>query len=155
MRGLWRRRLPSLGPLGDDGPFTPRHLAVLAHIGSDGPRTVSQIAEELGLSLPAASRLARELEEHDFVQRTEHVDDRRRTVVDLNPLTSKQVEAWLANRTRPLSKTLDALTSDERQAFLKGLRVLAEALMEESAHGPVRPHDRPPHHRRSHRHRSV
>jgi DNA-binding MarR family transcriptional regulator len=155
MRGLWRRRLPPLDPGDQESPFTARHLAVLAHIGTEGPRTVGQIAEELGLSLPAASRLARELEQHMFVRRTEQVDDRRRTVVDLDAVTSEQVGTWLTHRNRPLEKTLDVLTAGEREAFLKGLRVLAEALMEESAHGPVRPHHRKAHRRGPHRHRPL
>ena len=77
-----------------------------------------------------------------LVRRAEHVDDRRRTVVDLNALTSKRVEAWLEERNRPLARTLSALSIAERRAFLRGLRVLAEALQDEAdstratAYGP-------------------
>jgi DNA-binding MarR family transcriptional regulator len=158
MRGLWRRRRPS----GDLLAFVPReprlsrrHIAVLAHIGTEGERTVGELARELELSLPAASKLTRELEDLSLVHRREHVDDRRRTVVDLNALTSDRVRAWLEQRDRPFVRTLAALTADEREAFLKGLRTLAEALMEESADGPFRPHHRAPHRRRPHRDRPV
>lgn len=131
LRGLWRRRrVPlDLGP--GEWRLTARHLAVLAHVATEGPRTVGQIAVELGLSLPAASKLGRELEEQTLVRRSEHVDDRRRTVVDLNALTDKRVLAWVERRNAPLTATLDALEPDERRALLKGLGLLADALREE------------------------
>jgi DNA-binding MarR family transcriptional regulator len=133
VRGLWRRRRPHFELFRGESRLTPRHVAILAHIGTDGPRTVGDIARELGLSLPAASKLTRELEERTLVRRSEHVDDRRRTVVDLNALTSQRVQAWLESRNRPLEATLDALSPAERRGFLKGLRVLADALRDEAA----------------------
>jgi DNA-binding MarR family transcriptional regulator len=158
LRGLWQRRRPSddlFEAAGPGPPLTRRHVAVLAHIGTEGERTVGELAQELGLSLPAASKLTRELEDRGLVHRREHIDDRRRTVVDLNALTSNRVRAWLDRRNRPLERTLDSLTAAERAAFLKGLRALADALMEESADGPLRPHDRASHRRRPHRHRPL
>jgi DNA-binding MarR family transcriptional regulator len=156
--GLRRRGRPSpelLALVGGSPPLGPRHVAVLAHVATEGERTVGEIAGELGLTLPAASKLARDLEDHQLVRRREHADDRRRTVVDLNALTSKQVRAWLERRNEPLEQTLRALTKDEREAFLKGLRILGDALMEESGCGSERSHHRPPHRRRPHRHRPV
>jgi DNA-binding MarR family transcriptional regulator len=158
MRGLWGRRRPSddlLALVGRSQRLGRRHVAVLAHIGTEGERTVGDLARELGLSLPAASKLTRDLEDASLVHRREDADDRRRTVVDLNALTSREVRAWLDRRNRPLERTLDALTAEEREAFLKGLRVLGDALMEESGDGPLGSHHRAPHRRRSHRHRSV
>jgi DNA-binding MarR family transcriptional regulator len=157
MRGLWQRRRPTdeLLAVGHGHRLSRRHIAVLAQIGTEGERTVGDLARELGLSLPAASKLTRELEDASLVHRREHADDRRRTVVDLNALTSDQVRAWLLSRDRPFVRTLSALTPDEREAFLKGLRTLADALMEESPDGPVRPHHRTPHRRGSHRHRPL
>jgi DNA-binding MarR family transcriptional regulator len=91
LRGLWRRRRPTaelLDLVGGDPPLSPRHVSVLAHVGGEGPRTVGEIARELGLTLPAASKLIRDLEEHTLVRRSEDPEDRRRTMVDLNALTS-------------------------------------------------------------------
>jgi DNA-binding MarR family transcriptional regulator len=158
MRGLWQRRRPSedLSALFHrEPPLSRRHVVVLAHVGTEGPRTVGEIAQELGLSLPAASKLTRELEQHSLVHRREHPDDRRRTVVDLNALTSRQVHAWLDGRNKPLEQTLASLDPGEREAFLKGLRTLAQALMEESPGGPFRSHHRAPHRRGPHRHRPL
>jgi len=158
MRGLWQRRRPpdELLALAHGGHrLSRRHIAVLAQIGTEGERTVGELAGELGLSLPATSKLTRELEDASLVHRREHADDRRRTVVDLNALTSDRVREWLRSRDRPFVRTLSALSPDEREAFLKGLRTLAEALMEESPDGPLRSHHRAPHRRRPHRHRPL
>lgn len=148
MRGAWRRRGPGLG-------FGRRHAGVLAYVATAERPTVGEVAEALGLSLPATSKLARDLEEAGVLVRGADPDDRRRTVLHLDAQTATQVRTWMTERDRPLVAALDTLTADERAAFLKGLNALADALMKESAHGALGPHDRPPHHRRANRHRSV
>jgi DNA-binding MarR family transcriptional regulator len=157
--GLWRRRRrpPELVALLDHGgpAIGPRHVALLVYVGTEGARTVGQLADELGLSLPAASTLARDLEQHGLVRRSEAAEDKRRTVVDLHSSTEPRVRGWLDQRDEPLRKTLAALTPDERAAFLRGLETLANELMTESRCGSVRPHHRPPHRRRPHRDRPV
>ncbi|HET7138006.1 MAG TPA: MarR family transcriptional regulator [Gaiellaceae bacterium] len=157
MRGLWARRRPSaeLVALVEGAALGRRHVAVLAQVGTEGERSVGELARELGLSLPAASTLARELEQHGLLVRREDPADRRRTVVALAPATEAPVRDWLARRSLPLERALAALTDDEQEAFLKGLRALADALMEESPCGPVRPHHRHAHRRRPHRGRPV
>jgi len=157
MRGLWARRRPTpeLLALVEGASLGRRHVAVLAHVGTEGGRSVGDLARELGLSLPAVSTLARELEEHGLLERHEDPADRRRTVLGLAPATETAVRAWLASRSLPLEQALAALTPAEQEAFLKGLAALADALMEESPHGPVRPHHRHGHRRRPHRDRPV
>jgi DNA-binding MarR family transcriptional regulator len=159
LRGLWRRRrlpdelLHHLSPTGP--PVGPRHIALLVHVGTEGERTVGELARELGLSLPAASKLARDLEQHALVHRREAIEDKRRTVVHLNGLTSRDVESWLARRDAPLRATLAALDDAERAAFLKGLATLADQLMRESPRGPVRSHHQAAHRGRADRDRPV
>jgi DNA-binding MarR family transcriptional regulator len=158
MRGLWSRRRPSpelLELVSGDPPLGRRHVGVLSHIGTEGAQTVSEIAETVGLSLPAVSKLTRDLEDHGLVERREDPEDRRRTVVALGAGTGRRLRAWLDQRSKPLEQALAALDAKERAAFLKGLRALADALMEESACGPQRSHHRAPHRRGPHRHRSV
>jgi DNA-binding MarR family transcriptional regulator len=158
MRGAWSHRRPTpelLELVGGDPPLGRRHVGVLAHVAAEGERTVSEVAHELGLSLPAASKLIGELEDHGLVTRREDPEDRRRTVVRLDPETSKQVLGWLGHRNRPLEQALATLDADERRAFLKGMRALADALMEESACGPLGRHHRKAHRRRPHRDRPV
>src|SRR5260221_9083096 len=156
MRGLWSRRRPTpelLELVSGDPPLGRRHVGLLAQIGTDGERSVGELARELDLSLPAASKLTRDLEDHGLVERREDPADRRRTVVALSPATSKRVHAWLARRSKPLEQALATLDTKEREAFMKGLRALGDALMEESACGSERRHHRTAHRRRAHRDR--
>jgi DNA-binding MarR family transcriptional regulator len=157
MRGMWARRRPTpeLLRLVEGAPLGRRHVALLAQVGGEGGRSVGELAGELGLSLPAASTLARELEEHGLLTRSEDPADRRRTVVALAPGTEQAVRAWLSARSRPLEQALATLTEAEQAAFLKGLAALGDALMEESPHGPLRPHHRHAHRRGPHRDRPV
>ena len=144
MRGLWLRRRPAPELLEAAGgaPLGRRHVALLAQVGTEGERSVGELAHELGLSLPATSSLVRELADQGLLERREDPTDRRRTVVGLAPAAAQTVQAWLARRDRPLVATLEALEPGERAAFLKGLRALADALMEESGRGPLRSHHR-------------
>jgi DNA-binding MarR family transcriptional regulator len=158
MRGLWARRRPTaelLALVDGDPPLGRRHVALLAQIGTEGEQTVSELARALGLSLPAVSKLTRELEEHGLIERREDPADRRRTVVQLHEGTARAVRVWLAQRSKPLERTLAGLDEAERAAFLKGLRTLGEALMEESGRGPLRSHHRKVHRRRPDQDRSV
>jgi DNA-binding MarR family transcriptional regulator len=158
MRGLWGRRRPTpelIALVRGEPPLGRRHVALLSQVATTAGQTVGELARALGLSLPAASKIATELESHRLVERREDPDDRRRTVVDLDPSTAAGVKEWLARRDRPLEQALASLTTDERAAFLKGLGALADALMEESDCGSERSHHRAPHRRRPHRHRPV
>jgi DNA-binding MarR family transcriptional regulator len=158
LRGLWGRRRPPFGlmPPGEGEPrLGRRHIGLLAQIGVEGERSVGELAEAVGLSLPAASKLIRDLEERGLVVRSEDPADRRRTVVTLAPETREGVHSWLHERDRPLRTALAALTEEERAGFLKGLDALANAMLEESSHGPLRSHHRAAHRRRSHRHRPL
>jgi DNA-binding MarR family transcriptional regulator len=156
LRGLLRRVMWGLrglrGPALGDFRLGRRNVGLLMHLGTEGPSTVSELAASLDVSLPAASMLTRELEEHGLVERREDPEDRRRTVVTLEDATAKAVREWISARDRPLEQALASLDPAERAAFLKGLHALADALMEESEHGPVRSHHRSSHRRRPHRH---
>jgi DNA-binding MarR family transcriptional regulator len=158
MRGLWARRRPTpelLELVSGDPPLGRRHVGLLAQVGTEGERSIGELARALDLSLPAASKLTRDLEDHGLVERREDPEDRRRTVVTLSPGTSKRVRAWLERRSKPLEQALGTLDPSEREAFLKGLRALGDALMEESTCGPERRHHRKAHSRGAHRDRPL
>jgi DNA-binding MarR family transcriptional regulator len=156
LRGLRGQHGPHLMALhGEAHPLGRRHVAVLTHVAAEGPVAVSDVAAALGLSLPAVSMLTRELEDAGLVERREDPADRRRTVVAVEPSTGRAVGKWLRARDEPLERALASLDEAERAAFLKGLRALADALVEESPCDPLRSHHRRPHRRGPHPHRPV
>src|SRR3954452_2752183 len=100
MRGLWARRRPTpelLELVSGDPPLGRRHVAVLAQLGSEGERTVGDLARELGLSLPAASKLTRDLEDHGLVERREDPEDRPRSA---RPPAAGFARGWIGGASR-------------------------------------------------------
>jgi DNA-binding MarR family transcriptional regulator len=158
LRGLRHRH--GLSPelvalLEGEPPLGRRHVALLDAVAGEPGRAVSEVAAELGLTLPAASKLARDLEEHGLLRRREDERDRRRTVLDLAEERRALVEAWVEARDRPFRKAVEGLDAGERDALLRGLRALGDALLEESGRGPLRSHHRRAPGRGPHRHRPL
>src|ERR687891_988332 len=59
-----------------DVQVSPGHIQVLIAL-TRGPRSVGQLAEELGVSPPAATQLVDRLAEHGMVDRHNDAEDRR------------------------------------------------------------------------------
>src|SRR5918994_5277198 len=59
-----------------DVQVSPGHIQVLIALAR-GPRSVGQLAEELGVSPPAATQLVDKLAEHGMVDRHNDPEDRR------------------------------------------------------------------------------
>src|SRR5215204_1393519 len=64
-----------------DVQVSPGHIQVLIALAR-GPRSVGQLAEELGVSPPAATQLVDRLAEHGMVDRHNDPEDRRVVLVD-------------------------------------------------------------------------
>jgi DNA-binding MarR family transcriptional regulator len=111
-----------------DTPLGPRHIPALAYVAMDGPLSVSELANALQLRLTAASQIVGELARAGLVERREDENDRRRTIVEVDPSARPEIDRWLESRTRPMRQALTQLRSTERRAFLKALRLLASEL---------------------------
>ena len=120
-----------------------------------GRRSVGELARELGLSLPAASTLARELEEHGLIARREDPADRRRTVVEPAPATEQAVRGWLARAVAPTRAGARGADPGRTGGVPEGTRRARRRGDGRIDHGPLRPHHRKAHRRRSHRDRPV
>ncbi|GAA3186979.1 MULTISPECIES: MarR family winged helix-turn-helix transcriptional regulator [Streptomyces] len=101
--------------------LTARHGAVLPQLLSGGPLTVGEIARRLHVSLPTASELVGALNRAGMVTRTEDPANRRRILVSLADAYRPPLETFVARRSEPLLRALDALTPEERAGFLAGL----------------------------------
>lgn len=109
----------------------PRHIAALVRVATHGPIGMSELAEQLSVSLATVSQVVTELADWGLVERSTDTHDRRRTFVALAPALEPTIRALLDSRLRPVDRALRRLDPAERAAFLRGLTVLAEEL------GPV------------------
>jgi DNA-binding MarR family transcriptional regulator len=115
-------------------PLGPRHIPALVQLALEGPLSVTELASALGLRLAATSQMVGELARAGLVERREDDSDRRRTIVQIHPNARDRINKWLESRVRPMRHALAQLSTPERRALLKGLRLLADEL---TAPGPA------------------
>jgi DNA-binding MarR family transcriptional regulator len=103
---------------------SPGHIQVLIAL-TRGPRSVGKLAEELGVSPPAATQLVDRLAEHGMVHRHNDPADRRVVLVDFVKGMREVASSIVEDRRRPLQTAMTKLTDSEALAFFKGLKLLA------------------------------
>src|SRR5215203_1564995 len=94
-----------------DVQVSPGHIQVLIALAR-GPRSVGQLAEELGVSPPAATQ----------------PEDRLVVLVDYVAGMRDVARRIVWDRRRPLHDAMSKMTDGEALAFVKGLRLLAQSL---------------------------
>jgi DNA-binding MarR family transcriptional regulator len=109
-----------------DVQVSPGHIQVLIALAR-GPRSVGQLAEELGVSPPAATQLVDKLAEHGMVDRHNDPADRRVVLVDYVAGMREVAGRIVRERRRPLHNAMSKMTDGEALAFVKGLRLLAQS----------------------------
>jgi DNA-binding MarR family transcriptional regulator len=109
-----------------DVQVSPGHIQVLIALAR-GPRSVGQLAEELGVSPPAATQLVDKLAEHGMVDRHNDPADRRVVLVDYVAGMREVAGRIVRDRRRPLQNAMSKMTDGEALAFVKGLRLLAQS----------------------------
>jgi len=109
-----------------DVQVSPGHIQVLIAL-TRGPRSVGQLAEELGVSPPAATQLVDRLAEHGMVDRHHDPADRRVVFVDYVEGMHEVARRIVGDRRRPLQDAMSKMTDEEALAFVKGLRLLAQS----------------------------
>jgi DNA-binding MarR family transcriptional regulator len=109
-----------------DVQVSPGHIQVLIALAR-GPRSVGQLAEELGVSPPAATQLVDKLADHGMVDRRNDPADRRVVLVDYVAGMREVAGRIVEDRRRPLHDAMSKMTDEEALAFVKGLRLLAQS----------------------------
>ena len=112
----------------DKQSLNPRHAMALMHLILYEPITVSDMASRLGVSIASMSLMIADLARHGYVLRREDPDDHRKTLVTVVPEHRAQVEELMARQTAALRRTLEGLAPEERVAFVKAVRSLAQEL---------------------------
>lgn len=106
-------------------------IKALLHLYRHGQCTVSEIAAQVGVSLPAASELIDRLVDDGFVERQVNPADRRQVLIRLTPQAQAYGSEIHALRRAQILATLDRLAPEHREPFVRGLTVLAEVLGED------------------------
>ena len=126
------RRLFTVYPNDPAGELPNAQLRMCSFL-QHGPSPITSIADELSISVSAATQLADRLEKTGMVERTGDTSDRR---VRLVSLTSHGIEVMRSRQERRRSQVrhvLTRLSEDERNVLVGALEKLLNAAIEEQA----------------------
>ena len=93
----------------------------------DGPRSMSAIADELGMSTSAVTQIADRMERGGLVERSATQEDRRLKHLHLTPHAQKLMEDRRSDRTRRAAEALALLPSSVRSDLISALDALLTA----------------------------
>ncbi|HZU67511.1 MAG TPA: MarR family transcriptional regulator [Ktedonobacteraceae bacterium] len=96
-----------------------RTLLVLA----EGPLVIGQIAQRLGIGLSTGGHLVDRLVQAGLAERTEDIEDRRRTLAKLTP-QGEELLARLWSGIHQIQEWLHEVNQDDLAAFLQGLKAI-------------------------------
>jgi DNA-binding MarR family transcriptional regulator len=97
---------------------------VLTYLNRTDGASLSAVADRVGLSLPAMSRLIDGLVARDLVQREESAEDRRRVTLRLTTLGRELVRTSRAGAQARLAEALVALTPPQRAEVAQAMERL-------------------------------
>ena len=111
----------------------PTDVYALNALELAGPLTTGGLAERIGLSQSATTRLVDRLERAGRVRRGPDAADRRRVVVESVPLTREQDEAAFGAARRRMAEVFEGFSPDELRVLVRYFEQAAPALREASA----------------------
>jgi DNA-binding MarR family transcriptional regulator len=109
-----------------DSSFSQVKMLFLLEDG--GEHSVKEIAQHLGLSLPAASRAVDGLIQRGYVSRRESAEDRRSRLVALTDAGRAVVDRVLRARLQALEQFAEELTPQERDCLYAALLPIVERI---------------------------
>jgi DNA-binding MarR family transcriptional regulator len=104
-----------------------RHLHVLIALAAGGPSPVGTLARQLALAPASTSQLVNELLRAGLVTRRTDPDDRRRALIAIRDDLRPAVAGLAGSRLDPFRTALAQLSGPEREAFVRGWRLLVDA----------------------------
>jgi DNA-binding MarR family transcriptional regulator len=106
--------------------LTMPQLKVLLTLATAGPASISAVARELRVGLPAASQLVDRLVEQGHVQRREDPTDRRRTIASLSPTALALVTRLREGSREVMEGWMRRMDRADLEQLSRGLVALAE-----------------------------
>jgi MarR family transcriptional regulator, organic hydroperoxide resistance regulator len=103
--------------------LTLPQLRTLMVLAEEGPLVIGQIAQRLGIGLSTGGHLVDRLVQAGLAERTEDVEDRRRTLARLTP-KGEELLTRLLSGLQQLQILLHELGQEDLAAFLQGLKAI-------------------------------
>lgn len=107
--------------------LTMAQLRALMTLDDGDQLTVGQLAEVLGVGMPAASSIVDRLVEVGLADRRQDPADRRRVVVRATPIGSERVAALRQGPREVVLAVIGRMTPAEREHLVLGMRGFARA----------------------------
>ena len=112
--------------------LTIAQLRTLFVLAEEGPLVIGHIAQRLGIGLSTGGHLVDRLVQAGLSERTEDVEDRRRTLARLTP-KGEDLYARLLNHPLQMQSLIQKLSDSDMAALLQGLQALNRLVDGESA----------------------
>ncbi|HET8910942.1 MAG TPA: MarR family transcriptional regulator [Ktedonobacteraceae bacterium] len=126
-RATMREFLLSVLHLFEDFDFSLPQLATLLLLDEEGDLTIKQVAEALGRSVSATSRLLDVLFEHGLTSRREDQQDRRARRVSITERGKMLLAIFEKRRAEAQLAVMDYLLPQEQADIVRAMVLLAEA----------------------------
>jgi DNA-binding MarR family transcriptional regulator len=115
-------------PTGKALGLTNARMMALAAVDAAGPCSMSDLARQLALPAPLATRVADELVARDLVERFGDPGDRRRVLLRLSAKGRSALSAVHGEAEQLMSAVLLRMTAAEAEALLVGLQAFLRGL---------------------------
>ncbi len=125
------RRLFTLGQAGILADMPLGQLRICSFL-QNGPRSMSAIADEMGMSTSAVTQIADRMERAGLVERLPVLDDRRSRNLHLTVHANRLMEARRESRTLRAREALALMPQDIRADMVTGLEQLLQATLRTS-----------------------
>lgn len=102
-------------------------LRALLAVGGSPRINLTRLAEEVGATAPAASRLCDRLEAAGLLRRERAFMDRREIVLSLTQHGREVIELLAERRCRAVYEVLKHVPAEQREELLNGLRAFTQA----------------------------
>jgi DNA-binding MarR family transcriptional regulator len=117
----------------DDHDLSVAQMATLMLLEAEGSSTVGDLANDLGRSLSATSRLLDQMVRRDLIGRQEDAQDRRVKRVALTEHGRELIARVQRRRAEAQLSVMAALTDAERAEVMRAMGLLAEAAIRRRA----------------------
>ena len=111
-----------------EGSISVLRLSLLAHLHREGAKTPGDLARYLKIRPQSLTRLLVDLEEREWLERTEDPKDRRRALIDITDIGAKALAEDVRARRTELARAVARLLSPEEQDLLHAAAELMDRL---------------------------